>query len=161
MNRKKVMIISAVFLIAAASFILYMNHKKRITYGENAAWIQAEFPEMQGIESCHYKVEIIGSPFFDFIGPTNYHLTAVIIISNDEMDMIAGQYQGEKKNKYHEDEQIRIPIERRLIEGTGIDDETVWTFNREFQMKMLGWRYAGEVYYSQEENALYLEVENL
>lgn len=77
------------------------------------------------------------------------------------MEKIAKQYEGEKRDKLNEEEQIKIEIEHRLIENTGIENETVWTFNQEFRMNVLGTRYVGEVYYLEEENAIYVDVENL
>lgn len=147
--------------IAGVILLILSIQNKRTMYGESVEFIQSRFPDFSKIERCRYKVRIIGSPFFDFIGPTNYHLTAVIIIDSDEMDMIAKQYEGEKRNKYNEDEQIKIAIEQRLIDDTSIDHETIWTFNQEFRMNVLGWRYVGEVYYLEEENAIYIDVENL
>lgn len=134
---------------------------ERIKYGEDVESIQYMFPSIPKIESCRYKVKKIGSVFSDLIGPSNYHITAVIIIDGDEMDMITNQYMGEKRHKYSEDEQIKIEIEHRLIDNTSIDDETIWTFNQEFRMNVLGWRYVGEVYYLEEENVIYIDAENL
>lgn len=156
MNKKLLFI----FVAGVILFILFSKNE-RIKYGESVEFIQSRFPDFSEIESCCYKVKIIGNPFFDFIGPTNYHLTAVIIIDSEEMDMIVNQYEGEKRNKYNEDEQIKIAIEQRLIDNTRIDDETIWTFNQEFRMNVLGWRYVGEVYYLEEENVIYIDAENL
>lgn len=77
------------------------------------------------------------------------------------MDMIVNQYEGEKRNKNSEDEEIKIAIVQRLIDNTSIGDTTIWTFNQEFRMKVLGWRYVGDVYYLEGENAIYIDVENL
>lgn len=152
-----------VVFIFVAVIILYIKciKSERIKYGEDVESIQYMFPSIPEIESCRYKVKKIGSVFSDFIGPSNYHITAVIIIDGDEMDMITNQYMGEKRHKYSEDEQIKIEIENRLIDNTSIDDETIWTFNQEFRINVLGWRYVGEVYYLEEENVIYIDAENL
>lgn len=157
MKKRTVFIILAIVVI---SIILCMKNKRN-TYGDDIEVIQSEFPNISGIESCHYKTERIGNPFLAIIGPTNYHLTAVIIIDSGEMEKIAKQYKGEKRDKLNENEQIKIEIEHRLVENTGIENETVWTFNQEFRMNVLGARYVGEVYYLEEENAIYVDVENL
>ena len=153
-------IVFIIFAIAVISIILCIKNRKT-AYGNDLETIQSEFPNISGIESCYYKTERIGNPFFDFIGPTNYHLTAVIIIDSDEMEKITKQYEGEKRDKLNENEQIKIEIENRLVENTGIENETVWTFNQEFRMNVLGSRYVGEVYYLEEENVIYVDVENL
>ena len=149
---KKIIIILCVLIMGTILFSIF-HKKERIQYGDNIDSVQAEFPEIGGIESCYYKTEIIGSPFLDFIGPTNYHFTAVIIVNSDEMEKIAENYPEEKKDK--------LLIEQRLIDDTGIEDTMVWTFNQEFRSKVLGWSYVGEVYYLEEENAIYISVENL
>lgn len=153
-------IVFIILAIAVISIILCIKNK-RTAYGNDLDTIQSEFPNISGIESCYYKTEKIGNPFLDFIGPTNYHLTAVITIDSDEMEKIAKQYEGEKRDKLNENEQIKIEIENRLVENTGIEKETVWTFNQEFRMNVLESRYVGEVYYLEEENAIYVDVENL
>lgn len=153
-------IVFITFGIAATLLMLCLKNEK-IVYGDNIETIQSEFPNISGIESCRYRVEKIGSSFFDFIGPSNYHLTAVIIIDSDEMNMIVNQYEGEKRNKFSEDEEIKIAIEQRLIDNTSIDDKSLWTFNQEFRMRVLGWRYVGDVYYLERENAIYIDAENL
>lgn len=152
-----------VVFIFVAVIILYIKciKSERIKYGEDVESIQYMFPSIPEIESCRYKVKKIGSVFSDLIGPSNYHITAVIIIDGDEMEIIAKQYVGEKRHKYSEDEQIKIKFDHRLIDNTNIDDEMIWTFNQEFKMNVLGWRYVGEVYYLVEENAIYIDVENL
>lgn len=157
---KKIIIVLFIFVTGFILSALYTKNE-RIKYGEDIEFIQSSFPDIPEIESCHYKVKKIGSFFSDFIGPSNYHITAVIIIDSDEMDMIANQYVGEKRHKYNEDEQITIEIEHRLIDNTSIDDEMIWTYNQEFKTNTLGWRYVGEVYYLEEENAIYIDAENL
>lgn len=152
-----------VVFIFATVIILYIKciKSERIKYGEDVESIQYMFPSIPEIESCRYKVKKIGNVFSDLIGPSNYHITAVIIIDEDKMEIIAKQYVGEKRRKYCENEQIKIEIDHRLIDNTSIDDETIWTFNQEFRMNVLGWRYVGEVYYLEEENAIYIDAENL
>lgn len=157
---KKSIIIFSIIVMGAILLVIYMKHE-RIRYGENVETLQSLFPDFSGIESCQYKVKKIGNPLFDFIGPSNYHVTAVITIDSDEMERIVNQYEAEKRDIYSEDEQIKIDIEKRLIDNTGIDNETVWTFNQEFRMSVLGWRYVGEVYFAEEENAVYIDAENL
>lgn len=93
------------------------REKERIRYGEDVNLMQAEFPAINGIERCHDKTEIIGNPYFDFIGPTNYHFTAVVIISDDEMEMIAKSYPGEKRHKLKDEEEISLTIEQDTAAG--------------------------------------------
>lgn len=162
---KKRIILFIIFAIVAIAFFLCIKNKEivfgnDIVYGDDIEAIQSEFPEIPGIKNCHYKVERIGGPYFP-LGPTSYHLTAIIIINSEEMEKIANEYEGEKRDQFNEGEQIKIEIEHGLVEDTDINGETVWTFNQEFRMKVLGWRYVGEVYYSEEENAIYVDVENL
>lgn len=107
MGKKKLIMLLAAAAIGIICLMVYVHTlNERITYGEDIEAIQSEFPDISGIESCHYKVEIIGSPLLDFLGPTNYRLMAVITIGSDEMDRIVHQYEEEKNAVYLEVENL-------------------------------------------------------
>ena len=48
-----------------------------------------------------------------------------------------------------------------MLDSVGLNGDIGWCFNQEFQEAVLGTAFIGEVYFSEEKNAIYLEVENL
>lgn len=140
-----VVIISIITIITAISLFSEGNKVS----GTEIDVIASRFPAIKNIENCYYEAETIGTVGF---GPTNYRLTAIVIVEEEEMEVLIQQYSGE---------QIDININTEMLDSVGLNGDIGWYFNQEFQEAVLGTAFIGEVYFSEEKNAIYLEVENL
>ena len=138
-----VVIISIITIITAISLFSEGNKVS----GTEIDVIASRFPAIKNIENCYYEAETRGTVGF---GPTNYRLTAIVIVEEEEMEVLIQQYSGEQIN-----------INTEMLDSVGLNGDIGWYFNQEFQEAVLGTAFMGEVYFSEEKNAIYLEVENL
>ena len=122
-----------------------VNSRKKS--GTDVEVIKEMFAGVEKIERCYYESYTIGITWF---GPTNYHLTAMIVLDSDEMKQIAQTYKGERQE---------LQIESQFFDNTGVDENAIWYYNEEFKVLVLHWQFVGDVLYSIEDNALYLDVE--
>ncbi|GFI04825.1 hypothetical protein IMSAGC005_03677 [Lachnospiraceae bacterium] len=75
----------------------------------------------------------------------------MVILNGNEMKQIAQTYIGERKE---------LQIESQFYNNTGVNENAIWYYNEEFKFIVLNGHFVGNVFYSTEDNALYLDVEN-
>ena len=147
MNKQKILIIFLLIVALFSAIICFNLVNGRKKSGTDAEIMKELFAGVEKIERCYYESYTIGITWF---GPTNYHLTAMIVLDSDEMKQIAQTYEGEKQE---------LQIESQFFDNTGVDENAIWYYNEEFKVLVLHWQFVGDVLYSIEDNALYLDVE--
>ena len=155
MNKRKILIIFLLIVTLFSAIICFnlviikeinlVNSRKKS--GTDVETMKEMFAGIEKIERCYYESYTIGITWF---GPTNYHLTAMIVLDSDEMKQIAQTYKGERQE---------LQIESQFFDNTGVDENAIWYYNEEFKVLVLHWQFVGDVLYSIEDNALYLDVE--
>lgn len=148
MLKRKVVTITIISIIAIITVLSLFSRGNKVS-GTEIDVITSRFPAIKNIENCYYEAETIGTVGF---GPTNYRLTAIVVVEEKEMEALIQQYSGE---------QFDINISKEMLDKVGLNDDVSWCFSQEFQKVVLGASFIGKVYFSEENNAIYLEVENL
>lgn len=146
--KKNMYVIFFVFIVMAAiGFFLIRGKlfgKKDYIEGEDIEIISNRFTNISDIIRCYYAIDIVSA---GGIGPTRYNMKALVIIDEQESGYLKEQYNWEI---------AQVVVEENLYKGVEIGTVSEWLYCNEFCSDTLGSNFVGEVYFSAEENCIYI-----
>lgn len=148
---KKVVVLSALLFLGIVIFfnIYRRKNSERIECGTDMDILKRRFENINGINQCYYETMVIGRTG---LGPTNYQLEAIIFIENGENNKIERQYTWKDR---------QVNVSDVFLKKINVDNDIVWKHNALYEEMVLNGKFIGEVYFSSDNNLVYLLVENL
>lgn len=140
-------VILALLIIAAAVFWFrgMISGTQDHIEGKDTEIITNRFTSFSDITECYYVIDVSSGG----IGPTTYNMEALVIVDAQESEALSKQYEWKA---------AQADVDAKLYEGVGIGTINDWQYSDKFSSDTLGGKFVGEVYFSAQNNAIYIKA---